>query len=861
MSLDEKSIDIYSSRDKIRTELIKYMQEHLELENVDLTKTSYLSYLVNTLSVLTSNLLFYNSSVYKEMFLTKATLKESVLNLAAMLSYTPAFATTATSALLIEIPLGFTSDVNIVLEKGFKYYANDVIFTQNNEIRLDIKSTGTAIVTEIPSTGGSQVVISSINSNTLIFAVSVTQVEEIPLTYQIPSLKPFEFYTLETNFDGQISSMVVTTTDQGSQISETWISYNSLFLIPSGIRGFAFRKTESGGRLFFGNGVVGIQPSENATVTISMNITKGSSGNVISGSIVKAQRVYVEDLVGTKLIRKPVQITVTNVSPATGGADSPTMDEIRSGAITSLSSRGRLVSQSDYNNIKDIVTNFISDHSIDIVKRSDLKRNEICVFSDILFQGLIVPTRNTIWNVDSTAGDSTAAVSTTTEFVRTNDVASINNADYYSMFNIEINPLLKEANYFYQIDSVEKPLVLSRTYTTETKISLDKVKFHVDSTKTNLLIDLYFTEIVAATYTELSCEMVADWDGVERQMVRNVDPAPGGGFLEEFTVSIPLTEPLDGDWNYYFRMYDLVAGTKEYINESYVEITVKKDLSDFMYSSVDVTGTPGNYNITIYDVPVIKKSWYDTTNADSFTLNVLEKIINLDVTSYRMMTDFLNLKFSNTTGILSNMHKFNPTDKDPVISVNPETKPTSPLNGDRYLITSEASHIYSSGVVPWNETGTRIGGFIVQYSSSTSTWAYEKLDINDIIYVVDVGSNLIYNGSSMVSMISMIPLEISLIIWKDRSVSTVDTALSALIKTELIAALGPNFGFDKGLYTSQIIKIVQSIKGVANVKVVSPRHDIFFSYDKYKDFSEQDLLEYGPDLIYFSADQISIEIR
>jgi len=90
MATNEKgtiSSQIYSSRDEIRNQIIEQVQYYLELENVDLTKTSFLSFIINLFSTLTSNILFYQSSVYREFFMTKALLPESVLNLAAFIGY------------------------------------------------------------------------------------------------------------------------------------------------------------------------------------------------------------------------------------------------------------------------------------------------------------------------------------------------------------------------------------------------------------------------------------------------------------------------------------------------------------------------------------------------------------------------------------------------------------------------------------------------------------------------------------------------------------------------------------------------------------------------------------------------------
>ena len=72
---NEKTINIFSSRDRIREEMIEYAKEYLEIEGQDFSKTSYLSYLINVLTALTANLLYYSTSVYKEQFIVLATQK------------------------------------------------------------------------------------------------------------------------------------------------------------------------------------------------------------------------------------------------------------------------------------------------------------------------------------------------------------------------------------------------------------------------------------------------------------------------------------------------------------------------------------------------------------------------------------------------------------------------------------------------------------------------------------------------------------------------------------------------------------------------------------------------------------------
>ena len=145
------SSQIYKSRDRIRNEIIDKLKEYLELENVDLTKSSFLSFMIEILSTNTSNLLFYQISAYREFFLTKAQLPESIYNLAAFLGYNPQDATPAEANVLFTVPFGFTdANVQFVLEEGFKlnaeggidfatYYITTITVTNNSQVSVVVQ--------------------------------------------------------------------------------------------------------------------------------------------------------------------------------------------------------------------------------------------------------------------------------------------------------------------------------------------------------------------------------------------------------------------------------------------------------------------------------------------------------------------------------------------------------------------------------------------------------------------------------------------------------------------------------------------------------------------------------------------------
>ena len=99
------SSTIYASRDAIRTQVVDFLQQYMELNEVDLTQSSFLSYIIDILTTLSSNLMFYQSNIYKEFFLTQAQLPESVHNLSSFIGYNPKEASYATGNVLMTVGL------------------------------------------------------------------------------------------------------------------------------------------------------------------------------------------------------------------------------------------------------------------------------------------------------------------------------------------------------------------------------------------------------------------------------------------------------------------------------------------------------------------------------------------------------------------------------------------------------------------------------------------------------------------------------------------------------------------------------------------------------------------------------------
>ena len=357
------SNQIYLSRDNIRTQIIDYIQYYLEIENVELVKSSFLSFLVDTLATLTSNLLFYSSSCYKEFFLTKAQLPESIFNLSAFLGYNSKEASYAVANVLINIPFGFDSFPTVITlsdpnnidpnkQRNFICKTGDgIIFSTYYKTTITINSNGEAevvVVEDLIKTYNLPVNIDTTSAiPSFSFVLPVKQYTQVVQEFQIDSdIELYQFITIDVPLTGKVSTMLVKV--KGPDLDAGWTTYtefSSIYLMSETDYGYVSRTTTSGRRLTFGNGLIGVQPQGGSTVSVTTDITQGLDGNVISSSINSGDRLYASDQTGKSRI---ISYTIINPSPAVGGKDEESIQEIRSNAIANLVTLHRLVSEYDY---------------------------------------------------------------------------------------------------------------------------------------------------------------------------------------------------------------------------------------------------------------------------------------------------------------------------------------------------------------------------------------------------------------------------------------------------------------------------------------------------------------------------------
>ncbi|GAF87473.1 unnamed protein product, partial [marine sediment metagenome] len=162
-----------------------------------------------------------------------------------------------------------------------------------------------------------------------------------------------------------------------------------------------------------------------------------------------------------------------------------------------------------------------------------------------------------------------------------------------------------------------------------------------------------------------------------------------------------------------------------------------------------------------------------------------------------------------------------------------------------------------------NGTGVWLGHDNDIASSSTDgtsyVWVFTVPKSDQMIYVTDVATKYIYSETGWVVPDYDIPLQISLDIFAESTYTGTLGTLTQDIREALVTAFTDRFGIGVSIYRSEIIDVVQEVDGVDHCRLLTPESSIFFNFD-IDDFTQQQLLEYAPEYVYFTEDDIAIRI-
>jgi hypothetical protein len=260
-----------------------------------------------TLDVLT----YYQDNQAAESRITTARLRRSMLALVKLIGYRPTGAVAATAELRFSLAVPPAADVEILAGDRFRTLrvANPASFQVLADVTI-------AAAADPPSV-----------------LITVEHSENSDEVFQSSGLPNQEILLSDTPFlDG---SLAIEANDGEYELVTDFLDSGATD------RHFTVEVDENDrARVRFGNGVLGAIPQ--ATIQCTYKTGGGLVGNVDPGTIVRAERSYV-DVLGA-----PVTVTVTNPNRASGGLDRQTVESIRVHGPRSLRATTRSVAREDF---------------------------------------------------------------------------------------------------------------------------------------------------------------------------------------------------------------------------------------------------------------------------------------------------------------------------------------------------------------------------------------------------------------------------------------------------------------------------------------------------------------------------------
>lgn len=517
----DNGLNIYGSREKIRNNLVELAKTYLNIsKDSDISKASYLAYLIDMLSILSSNQIYYQSKIYNEFFIVTASLNESVQNLAKWIGYKIPKATCATASIMFMLPLKFTIDINFDIGKYFQTRAGGIPFTiKSNNTLFDTNNPSAATfnlnkekvkyATQGQIVDNSAITIRDYNGNYrpvfigenkdyCAFTLDFEQCKYEIQTFTIPEdLQLNQFYNKQLFYKGQVSDIqvymcsptngqtlnlnsiqtenvqnietfdptepIIDSSGQVCKFTQWTECTNGIYTISSTSKQFDWIGYYDKGILSFGNGILGKQPTAGSFVVCVMKITEGANGNVINNTITSGDPLTIQINNGNSVTTSSISYTCTNNNAAFGGKDILSTSEIKNNAIVNLKARKRLVTDDDYNNITDVVEGTTLSDCVPILKRSDIRVNDITLYFIMNYMlnnsNEIVPTRNCQLDLVEPFGNLTELS------IPKNTIIPVGpeQLQFVTLFNMKLDKPTRTASYDYTATNVQG--VLSEIYT------------------------------------------------------------------------------------------------------------------------------------------------------------------------------------------------------------------------------------------------------------------------------------------------------------------------------------------------------------------------------------------------------------
>jgi hypothetical protein len=307
----------YTSRDyaSIREDLIDLIPEYAPLwtnrDPADFGMT-----ILETFSYMGDILNYYIDKSANEAFISTASQRENVLQLARLLGYKPTESTAAT----VTVTFSNTSGSSITVPALTQVATSTVSNASTNQIVFETVS---AVTVPSGSTSTIATAIQGVTVNSELIGVSNGQVNQ---TFQLAD---------SPVISGSVSLVVGSINYSEVQYLIDFNGYDPVFSTYTNASGTTF--------IVFGDNISGRVPPNNAEIYATYRVGGGAEGNVAANTI---RYVLTNAASGLSVLNKFV--SGSDDGSAKGGADPESTDSIRINAPLSVRSLNRAVSLSDY---------------------------------------------------------------------------------------------------------------------------------------------------------------------------------------------------------------------------------------------------------------------------------------------------------------------------------------------------------------------------------------------------------------------------------------------------------------------------------------------------------------------------------
>ena len=300
----------------IKQNFITYLKSQDTFKDFNFSGST-LSTLLDVLSYNTSYNSFYLNMVANEMFLDSALQRSSVVSHAKMLSYIPKSAIAPVA--IISLQFNGVSTSTLTIPQYTNFISGSVDGVNYNYVTID--STTSSVVGGVSMFNNIMLKQGTLSKFTFI----VNNTTNPSSTFEIP--------------DPQIDTSTLQVTVNQSSTNSAYQIFNTssdvLSIKPTDAVYFLQEAINGNYQIYFGDGVLGKQLTDNSVVNIQYISTSGTSGG-------GANTFTLMDSVGGS------SYTLTPIQAATNGQDRETIDSIKFQAPKSFAAQGRAVSKNDY---------------------------------------------------------------------------------------------------------------------------------------------------------------------------------------------------------------------------------------------------------------------------------------------------------------------------------------------------------------------------------------------------------------------------------------------------------------------------------------------------------------------------------